>query len=149
MAWSYRQDCSDETYHEPGVCLVEGEKLPDTPANAEHAKDMMDPKRVEKRQKDEEEAQKKAPSPAQKAAADAKQKQENEDRSRIRSEEAQKIRDEEHEKDMEKMRKEEAANAKKDYEAQKKDDKGTGSEPHTAASGEGSKSSLQSHANKK
>ena len=43
---------ADETYHEPGVALVEGEKLVDTPRDSEHAKDMLDPKRVEKREKD-------------------------------------------------------------------------------------------------
>jgi hypothetical protein len=43
MAWSYRQDVSDETYHAPGVHLVEGEKLPDTPASEEHAQEMLHP----------------------------------------------------------------------------------------------------------
>lgn len=41
MAWSYRQDRSDETYHEPGVALVEGKKVPHTPRDSEHAEELM------------------------------------------------------------------------------------------------------------
>ena len=43
MAWSYRQDRSDEVYADnPGVTLVSGEKLPHTPASPQHAKEMLD-----------------------------------------------------------------------------------------------------------
>lgn len=41
MAWSYRSDRSDETYHEPGVALVEGEKIPHTPRDSVHAEQMI------------------------------------------------------------------------------------------------------------
>lgn len=42
MAWSYRQDLSDEIYHnQVGVAQVEGKKLPATPRSAEHAEELL------------------------------------------------------------------------------------------------------------
>jgi hypothetical protein len=123
MAWSYRQDCSDESYHEPGVALIEGEKLPDTPASAEHAKDLLEPERVEKREKEE---QKKKESEAKngKTKSPEQQAQEqfslNQKRNQMRVEERARLQQEEADKEDEKMRKEEAENAKKEMANDKK-----------------------------
>jgi hypothetical protein len=48
MAWSYRSDIADETYHAAGVHLVEGTKLPETPADAQHVEDMLKPETAPK-----------------------------------------------------------------------------------------------------
>lgn len=42
MAWSYRQDLSDELYSKnTGVTQVEGEKIPETPRSAAHVEEMV------------------------------------------------------------------------------------------------------------
>jgi hypothetical protein len=58
MAWSYRQDRSDEVYHnQVGPVLVEAEKLPHTPSSSQHAKEMLDPDLVKKREEEEKKLQ--------------------------------------------------------------------------------------------
>jgi hypothetical protein len=53
MAWSYRQDRTDELYSENvGVTLVKGEKLPDTPADPEDSKEMLEKPEQKKGQED-------------------------------------------------------------------------------------------------
>jgi hypothetical protein len=116
MAWSYRQDRSDETYHEPGVFLVEGEKLPHTPASAQHAKEMLDPKLVEKREKEEEKFKEEQKKQAEK---DAHMVGLSGERERIRAEEQARVAQEERDKELDKIRKEEAENAKKAVNAKK------------------------------
>lgn len=48
MAWSYRTDRLDEVYSKtPGVTLVEGEDLPDSPASSADAAKMLKPEKKE------------------------------------------------------------------------------------------------------
>jgi hypothetical protein len=110
MAWSYRSDLADETYHAPGVALVEGETLPATPSSEQHAQEMMDPKAEEKRLKEEEKFREEAAKTANNAPHQAMLDRERE---RIRHEETAKVDQEELDKERDKIRKEEADRAKK------------------------------------
>ena len=89
MAWSYRNDRSDEVYHnQVGVGLVEAEKLPHTPSSSQDAAEQLDPKKKEKRLEDEKKFKEQQQKDAQTAP---EREQEGRDRERIRTEEQNRL----------------------------------------------------------
>src|SRR5262245_3749637 len=120
MAWSYRNDAADETYaNTPGPALVDAQPLPETPASAEHAQDMLDPSRVEKREKEAAKSHEQAEKDKKEGKPTAQQqfdkaRADHQTRIQIRAEEKARLEQEERDKELEKIRKEEADNVKKE-----------------------------------
>jgi hypothetical protein len=144
MAWSYRSDRIDEVYaSKPGVTLVEGKDLPDTPMSSADADEMLKPKKPEQQQdkngvkggvvtQHQEHPGQNVPrvifgegeTTKDKEIVKAAKEQDkegdaaritvvNNERSRIVMEEREKLRQEELEKEREKLRKEVQAEVKK------------------------------------